>query len=810
MTTTACPQTDQLKEFYLGLAPEEQSDEMLTHICNCANCQANLETLQDAEDSLIHHLRNSDQDASFELEVACEVGIARAMDALAAIPADESNDGMPQRVGDYEVLRPLGSGGMGRVYLARHNKLGRLVALKILAGHRLGDHRAVQRFEAEMRAVGGLSHPNIVNAYDARDIDGQAVLVTEYIDGLDLGQLIQRTGPLPIADACQIICQMAAALQTTSEQGFVHRDVKPSNIMLSRLGEVKLLDLGLARLQFGDGESAEVTCTGQTLGTADYISPEQVTDSRQVDVRSDIYSLGATFYKLLTGSAPFADARYSSAFAKMTAHVSSKPVTLRTVRPEVPVVVERLVSAMLSKRPEDRPQTPSEIVDELSSYGESSNLQDLASSALATTKPSTADDTASPPTLSRRALAPVTAAQGMRPIDRFKMIAAGFLGGLIGFCLGVVITINHANGTKTVVTVPDGTNIEIAETADANPHFQPTTNSTPENATKPSSGPSLNVPLKFALLVNRESTGQEPFIKDDELNKLLDALHSNSSDVTVSNAHTMFVRITSSMAGDVPIAAWNNGIRYALVSIDPQYSIGWEDIQGRIVSTESRRDSEKNEATIQLDFDEALGAKLKKLTGTSLGQRLGILIDNFLVQAPVVNTPLGANVQISGPISPEQLQAIQKASKSSKPAEDYLPEVGHLKRIKLQSVDAALAYRVLSHRFAVALGVVQVDEKSNSILVQAEPELMKKIVDLLNLLDSQKPSTDGTVLEVIEVSIDPQLALATIEKFFDLKKGEQTLIVDADLTDRKLIVRGTPEQIKMIKELMAKLGSSKK
>ena len=679
MPTTACPQTDQLKEFYLGLAPEDQSDEMLTHICNCSSCQANLETLQDAEDSLIHHLRTTDQDAPFELEVACELGIARARDALATIPDDESNAVIPQRVGDYEVLRLLGSGGMGRVYLARHNKLGRLVALKILARHRLGDQRAVQRFEAEMRAIGGLSHPNIVNAYDARDIDGQAVLVTEYIDGLDLGQLIQRTGPLPIADACQIICQIAAALQTTSEQGFVHRDVKPSNIMLSRQGEVKLLDLGLARLQYGDAESAEVTCTGQTLGTADYMSPEQVTDSRQVDVRSDIYSLGATFYKLLTGYAPFADAKYSSAFAKMTAHVSSQPTAPRTRRPEVPLAVERLVLAMLSKRPVDRPQTPADLLNELSSLGASSDLQLLISDALATAAPGDAINAGSSPTLSRRALAPVTASQGMRPIDRFKMIAAGFFGCLIGFCLGVVITINHANGTKTVVTVPNGTNIEIADTADANPHLQPTDNSKTENISNPSSGPSLNVPLQFAMLVNRESTGQEPFIKDDELNKLLDALHSNSSDVTVSTERGRFVRIASAMAGDVPITAWNNGIRYALVSIDPKYSIGWQDIEGRILSHESNHDAQKNEGTIQLVFDETLGEKLKQLTDTELGTRIGILIDNCLVQAPVLNTALGPKVQITGTFSSEQVQAIHDASKLSIPPKDTFKGVGDWK-----------------------------------------------------------------------------------------------------------------------------------
>src|SRR5690606_16235572 len=133
------------------------------------------------------------------------------------------------------------------------------------------------------RAIGRLSHPNIVAAHDARDVDGTAVLVTEYIDGLDLGQLVDRRGPLAISDACEMIRQVAVTLTYTSAQGFVHRDVKPSNIMLSRRGDVKLLDLGLARWQWDEIEQTGMTATGQAMGTADYVAPEQVTDSRSVD-----------------------------------------------------------------------------------------------------------------------------------------------------------------------------------------------------------------------------------------------------------------------------------------------------------------------------------------------------------------------------------------------------------------------------------------------------------------------------------------------------------------------------------------------
>ncbi len=362
MNATHCPASAELKAYYLGLIGDEASDELSQHIANCPQCQSELDTVEDSQDSLVQYLRAADEHAEFDAEPACQLSLTKALGALASLsdeiarlPSQTSWEVLPRRIGEYEIMQLLGNGGMGHVYLAKHNKLGRLVALKVLAGHRLGDNRARQRFETEMRAVGGLSHPNIVIAHDAREIDGQAVLVTEYIDGLDLRQLVERTGPLPIADACEIVRQVAVALEYTSKAGFVHRDIKPSNIMLSRQGEVKLLDLGLARVPYENQDGPEVTCTGQTLGTADYISPEQVTDSRQVDVRSDIYSLGATFTKLLTGQAPFADDQHTTAFAKMTAHVSDVPPNVRSQRSDTPMEVDRLIASMLSKRPIDRP-----------------------------------------------------------------------------------------------------------------------------------------------------------------------------------------------------------------------------------------------------------------------------------------------------------------------------------------------------------------------------------------------------------------------------------------------------------------------
>ncbi|MCA8973054.1 MAG: serine/threonine protein kinase, partial [Planctomycetes bacterium] len=172
-------------------------------------------------------------------------------------------------------------------------KLGREVAVKLIASHRLNSPQAAKRFEAEMRAVGQLSHPSIVVAHDAREVDGVAVLVTEYIAGLDLAEVVRRTGPLSIPDACEILRLVAQALDYIAAQGFVHRDVKPSNIMLSAKGQLKILDLGLARY-VNQEDAGGMTGTGQIMGTIDYASPEQISASHDVDLRSDVYSLGCT------------------------------------------------------------------------------------------------------------------------------------------------------------------------------------------------------------------------------------------------------------------------------------------------------------------------------------------------------------------------------------------------------------------------------------------------------------------------------------------------------------------------------------
>ncbi|MCA9179431.1 MAG: protein kinase, partial [Planctomycetales bacterium] len=418
-------------------------------------------------------LRDGTVEESFSAEPQMRLAMAKALGAL-AVAEDALTEELPSAIGEYEVLRCLGRGGMGAVYLARHTKLNRSVALKVLAGHRKLDPRMHDRFQAEMRAAGRLSHPNIVAAHDAREVDGVAVLVTEWIDGLDASELVRRVGPLRPEDACEIGAKIAVALQAIDREGLVHRDIKPSNVMISRTGEVKLLDLGLARFITGD-EGADATSTGLALGTADYISPEQVNSARDADIRADIYGLGCSLYKLLSGRAPFAHEQ--TAFAKMTAHVSRAPAALQSVSPATPAAVAQLVDQMLTKKPEQRPALDS-VITTLEQHAQSADLAALLRGAEASEPQAVQAATLS--------AAPRRAAVRQIPLRSAVVatLAAAVLAFAGGMLAGVLIRIKHADGTTTALNVAPGSQVDIDK--DGNPTVTPPAARTPrgEDASK--------------------------------------------------------------------------------------------------------------------------------------------------------------------------------------------------------------------------------------------------------------------------------------------------------------------------------------
>jgi serine/threonine protein kinase len=269
----------------------------------------------------------------------------------------------------YKLLERLGAGGMGQVFLCEHVRMKRLVALKVLPIDKIkDDESAVARFEREARAAAALDHPNIVRAHDI-DTDGKMhFLVMEYVDGASLQEIIKKHGPLEINRACHYIADAARGLQHAHEAGWVHRDVKPGNLLLDRNGTIKLLDMGLARLFADDTDNLTKRYEkNAVLGTADYLAPEQATNSSDVDIRADIYSLGATMYYLLTGRGPFDDGTVTQ---KLIWHQTRPPEPIRNLRPEVPKDLETVINKMMAKKPVHRFQEPTAVVAALAPWTE--------------------------------------------------------------------------------------------------------------------------------------------------------------------------------------------------------------------------------------------------------------------------------------------------------------------------------------------------------------------------------------------------------------------------------------------------------
>ena len=252
---------------------------------------------------------------------------------------------------DYDIVRELGRGGMGVVYLAREQAHG---ASRGPQGHQraLLEYPAVRdRFLREIQSAAKLQHPNIVTAYSAMRLGANIALAMEYVEGDDLAKMVKSDGPLPVANACYVIYQAALGLQHAHERGMVHRDIKPANLILGREGTkaiVKVLDFGLAKVTSEGPSDTSLTRHGQTMGTPDYIAPEQIRNSRSADIRADIYSLGCTFYSLLTGEPPF---RGEHPWDVYQAHFSMNAEPLNLVRPDVPADLAALVAKMMAKAP---------------------------------------------------------------------------------------------------------------------------------------------------------------------------------------------------------------------------------------------------------------------------------------------------------------------------------------------------------------------------------------------------------------------------------------------------------------------------
>jgi serine/threonine protein kinase len=266
--------------------------------------------------------------------------------------------------GKYRVLGPLGSGGMGQVYLCEHQVMRRRVAVKVLPD-RPARPAALERFRREARAVAQLDHPNIVGGHDIDQEDKMHFLVMEYVDGSTLHTIVNRRGPLDPLRAAHYVRQAALGLQHAHQAGLVHRDIKPSNLILDRTGTVKVLDLGLARFLHEQSDDLSRVQGERVLGTLEYMAPEQALSSHGADIRADIYGLGATFYFLLAGHGPF---RNNVSYAQLVSPQGERPRPIRELRPDVPPDLAAVLERMMAWEPAERYQSPAEVAAALAPW----------------------------------------------------------------------------------------------------------------------------------------------------------------------------------------------------------------------------------------------------------------------------------------------------------------------------------------------------------------------------------------------------------------------------------------------------------
>jgi len=355
----------------------------------------------------------------------------------------------PGRVlGSYQLLAPLGNGGMGMVFRARHVVLKKEFALKVLSPRLACDADAIRRFQRETEALGRLEHPHLVRASDAGVIDGMPFLVMELLNGADLAQLTVERGPWPIAEACAAVLQAALGLQHAFERGLVHRDIKPSNLWLTPAGQVKVLDLGLARLC--DEGAVPMTEAGAWMGTPDYIAPEQILDSHTADTRADLYSLGCTLFHLLAGDPPFGASTHPTLRQKSEAHLREPPPDIRIRRADVPAGLAAVLARLLAKRPEDRYATPAEAAAALTPFAADARLETLSGKhAPSTPAASTRSEGPLPTTLERTTTASTQAKRlGLWIAAAVVLLASGV--GLAAYLS------RHAEPDSSSPTLPNG------------------------------------------------------------------------------------------------------------------------------------------------------------------------------------------------------------------------------------------------------------------------------------------------------------------------------------------------------------------
>jgi WD40 repeat protein len=364
VTAASHPEQDRLVRFGHGLLPTEERQIVEAHVTICDECAARLTALD--ADSLALLLRHGPDLATCPASTPLPASPEGRTASVHGLALASGCDTVPERLLEhprYRVIRLIGRGGMGNVYLAEHRRMDRLVALKVIDPSILGNPEAVRRFRQEVKAAARLTHPNVVQAFDADEAGGQHFLVLEYVEGESLAAYAAKAGPLPPQEACEYARQAAVALQYAHEAALVHRDVKPHNLMRTPDGRVKVLDFGLARVLARQGAEGGGTEVGSLMGTPDYVAPEQAGDAASADGRADVYALGCTLYHLLTGRAPFPG---GTAVEKVARHLTEDVPPPDAAG--LPAGLAGVVARMTARDPEKRFQTAGEAAAALAPF----------------------------------------------------------------------------------------------------------------------------------------------------------------------------------------------------------------------------------------------------------------------------------------------------------------------------------------------------------------------------------------------------------------------------------------------------------
>ena len=372
---TACLSKEDLRDYVLGSIDDQQAAQLEQHLLECPHCEQLLVSVEDHSDAVIQALSvlpaSPDDEADYRtlrdqaLQQPVEIADpARAIELFRHTSRlrDPVEAPLPFKLGNYELLQRIGRGASGAVYRARHLRLNKVVAVKVLDP---ACSSGLELFVQEMETIGSLTHPHVVRATDAGEAEGLHYLVMEFVEGVDAGQLLYHHEKLPACDACEIVRQAAIGLQFLHDKSLIHRDIKPSNLLVTASGQIKLLDLGIAT---HSSNYAKDTTLGElsqpkSQGTLAYMAPEQIATPGQVGTSSDLYSLGCTLYKLLVGTAP------------------TQPVpSLTDLRSDVPRSVDRMVQRLLAPAQKDRPESLDEVIKLLGTASRGSNLPLLVAS----------------------------------------------------------------------------------------------------------------------------------------------------------------------------------------------------------------------------------------------------------------------------------------------------------------------------------------------------------------------------------------------------------------------------------------------